>query len=117
MGIDESVYEIITQDLYFIASRIKEIDPSYFIVRNRKSGSYEVHSCAQKGGSYALTLPFDQLDARTLDYVRRTSSQRRDKLFAELEAHNAQAMKTMKDESVKTAQRHAEAALKEAKCS
>lgn len=62
----------VTDDLYFIASRLKEIDPSYFVVYNIKRGRYEVHSDGQKGGTLCFVVPYNVLDARTLKYAERT---------------------------------------------
>ena len=63
---------VITDDLYFIASRLKEIDPSYYVVYNLRRGRYEVHSDAQKGGTLCFVVPYNKLDARTLEYAKRT---------------------------------------------
>ena len=34
----------ITDDVYFIASRLREIDDTYYVVYNATRGRYEVHS-------------------------------------------------------------------------
>lgn len=62
----------ITDDVYFIASRLRDIDDSYYVVYNATRGRYEVHSDGQRGGSLCFVVPFGQLDARTLEYARRT---------------------------------------------
>ncbi len=62
----------ITDDLYFIASRLKEIDPSYFVVYNLLRSRYEVHSKEQRGDTLCFVVPYKALDARTLEYAART---------------------------------------------
>ena len=62
----------VTDDLYFIASRLKELDASYYVVYNTARGRYEVHSDAQKGSTLCFVVPYNELDARTLAYAART---------------------------------------------
>lgn len=62
----------ITDDVYFIASRLREIDPTYYVVYDRRKRRYEVHSDGQRGSSLCFIVPFAQLDARTVDYAART---------------------------------------------
>ena len=78
----------ITNDLYEIGCRVKEIDSSYFIVRNYKFGRFELHSKEQRGGTLALVLPFDRLDARTLTLARSSRAERAATLVKEAEEHN-----------------------------
>ena len=72
-------------DLFGIAERIREIDDGYFILR--RGGRYEVHNRKDRD-SYCLTLPFEELDARTVDYVRKTRAERAQALFDEMEREN-----------------------------
>ena len=81
-------YEIITADLFDISARVKEIDSCYFVVRNYKTGKFELHAAGQKGSTLALKLPFERLDARTVDLARKTRRERMDKLLAEMEREN-----------------------------
>lgn len=52
-----------------IPQRLYEYDPSLFICFNRQTQRYEVHSLDQEGDSYCATLPYKDLDARTLRWV------------------------------------------------
>lgn len=63
----------VTHDLHGIAERIREIEPEYFIVRNRMKGTWEVHSTATYPNTYCFTVPYDSLDKRTLDRCRETN--------------------------------------------
>ncbi|MBR6788459.1 MAG: hypothetical protein IKM44_01480 [Clostridia bacterium] len=62
----------VTDDLYFIASRLKEIDPTYYVVYNLIKLRYEVHSKEQRGNTLCFVVPYGNLDARTIEYAKRT---------------------------------------------
>ncbi len=62
----------LTHDVYNISKRIKLIDRDYYVVYNTSTCKFEVHNLSQIGSSYCLTLPFNELDERTLDYVAKT---------------------------------------------
>lgn len=62
----------ITDDVFFIASRLKEVDPTYYVVYDPDRRRYEVHSDGQRGNSLCFVVPYDRLDARTIDYALRT---------------------------------------------
>jgi len=82
-------YKIIKTDVFDIASRIKEIDASYFVAFNYKTKKFEVHSNDNKrGASLCLTLPYNRLDNRTLIHARRTRAERVKELIKEIEENN-----------------------------
>jgi hypothetical protein len=85
----KGMLKLIENDLYDISSRLKEIDEDYFIVYNLKRGRYEVHQRRQPGGSYCLTVPYGELDARTVELVKRTRRQYREDALKDIERHNA----------------------------
>lgn len=76
----------ITGDLFDVTNRIKEIDHRYFLVRNERKGCYEVHHRGQYQTTRALTVPYDALDARTVELVRMTRMERLDQLLSGKEA-------------------------------
>lgn len=80
--------ELISHDLYGIAERLREIEDGYFVLRNRISGKTEVHSAYNKGPTYCFTVPFDELDARTLEYCKKTRASNTDRILKEIEEHN-----------------------------
>lgn len=82
---------LIESDALDIVQRLKEIDESYFLLLNRETGRYEIHSSAQQGDSFCLSLPFDALDARTLAYARRYRRERAEEIFKEIDRENEQA--------------------------
>lgn len=62
----------ITHDVYNIANRIRDIDSGYYIVYDTSKGHFEVHNANQRDTTYCVTLPFDTLDERVLNYVNKT---------------------------------------------
>ena len=78
----------IENDLFGIADALRAVDGGYFIQLDKLRGRFEVHNIRQYGDTYCLTLPFERLDRRAVEYVRRTRSERGEKLLAELERVN-----------------------------
>lgn len=78
----------IKHDVYNISKRIKEIDRYYKLVYNTKSCKFEVHSSNQIGGSYCLSLPYPQLDERTLTYTLSTRSENILQILAQIDNEN-----------------------------
>lgn len=79
---------VIKNDVYNISKRIKDIDNGYFIVYNTSKNAYEVHCSNQLDTSYCLTVPYKNLDMRTLDYVYQTKSENIDKILDKIESEN-----------------------------
>lgn len=80
--------KVIQSDTYYICERLKEIDSSYFIVFNFEKNKFEIHSSEQKGDSYCLTIPYDVLDERTINLVKKTRAINVDKLIEEMDKEN-----------------------------
>lgn len=83
----------IENDLFFLAERLKEIDPDYFVALNTKTKKFEVHNSSQPVNSFCLLVPKNKLDARLVEYVRKTRSQRQKKLLEEIERANNKLQK------------------------
>ena len=81
-------YLEIKNDVYFICQRLRDIDDSYFLLYNLDRQAYEVHSSAQGRDSFCFTVPYEQLDARTIEFALKTSAHRRDELIKEIEKNN-----------------------------
>ena len=92
-------YLEINDDVYFICQRIKEIDKSYHILYNLSRHCYEVHSFEQKD-SYCFSVPFGQLDERTLQFAYRTRRENQDKIIREIEKSNENLYKKQLKEQV-----------------
>lgn len=86
--LNEEYYVVIEDTVYDIPRRLREIDPGYFLVLNRQRDKFEVHHIENRGGTYCLTVPYDELDDRLLEYVRKTRSENAKKLFEEMEKNN-----------------------------
>lgn len=82
--------EIITDSVFEIPQRVKEYDPSFFIVRNHKTHKFEVHSTDNMFDSYCFTVNFDELDQRTLDIVMKNDTNKKGarELEREIDEHN-----------------------------
>ena len=78
----------IRHDVYEISKRIKDIDRYYFIVYDTSKSCFEIHNSYQIDSTYCLTLPFEFLDERTLQYVRETSSANIEKILQKIEDEN-----------------------------
>ncbi len=80
---------VIGWDLYDIAKRLKEIDPSYFVYYRYETKKYEVHSSSQRGNSLCFVVPYKTLDGRVLSYALRSRRERAEEFLKEIEKENA----------------------------
>ena len=78
----------IESDVYNISKRVKDIDIDYYVVFNTITSKFEVHNSNQFGGSYCLTLPFKELDERTLNYINITKSENIEEILCKIEKEN-----------------------------
>ena len=83
----------IDHDLFGISDRIKDIEDEYFILFDMDRGKYEVHSKANPKDTYCFTVPYKELDARVLEYCRKTHIANNKELMKDL---NKQAELHMK---------------------
>ena len=86
----------ISRDVYNISNRIKNIDRNYFIMFNTSNEKFEVHSSIQQGNTYCLTVPYDFLDERTLQYVRKTQIANLFEILDQIENDNQRKESTEK---------------------
>ena len=75
----------IEKDLFSICDRLKEIDERYEVFRNKISHRFEVYV----GKALQFVVPFQRLDARTLDFARKTRIERREQIVKEIDERNA----------------------------
>ena len=99
--------KLIENDLFDIASRLRSVNDSYILYYNTEKERYEVHDrvrhCLQ------FVVPFDELDARTVEYARYSRVENAHKIFAEVEYHN----KKLEKEQVSTAIERAAVAIED----
>ena len=79
---------MITNDVFDIAQRIKEIDQDYFVVYDKKLCRFEVHNKRQKPDTLSLVLPYDTLDCRAIDKVLSTRTEYVAKQLAMIDEYN-----------------------------
>ena len=79
---------IMEHDVFNISQRVKEIDEGYYVVLNTSKQKFEIHNSKQIGSSYCLTLPYSQLDERTLTYVYQTMSKNVEQILEKIENEN-----------------------------
>lgn len=87
----------IKNDIFDICRRLKNIDSSYFILYDKIRGKYELHSTEQYHNSYVLTIPYDRLDCRTIDFVYMTRRENSKRLIFEMEENNKKLEKREMD--------------------
>lgn len=78
----------ITNDLFDIAARLRSVDVNFRVYFDKVSGRYQVHNVAQKGNTLAFVVPFNGLDARTVNYARYTSVSNAKALLEKIEKDN-----------------------------
>lgn len=94
----------ITNDLFDIAARLRSVDGNYRVFYDTVGKKYQVHNVAQRGSTLAFIVPFDALDARTVEYARYTGVNNAETLFAQTEKDNErlekQKIKELSDKSL-----------------
>lgn len=77
----------IESDVFDICERIKKIDENYFVLFNLNSNKFEIHNSKLKN-SYCLTIPYGQLDSRTIELLHSTDIRNYDKIIKNLDTEN-----------------------------
>lgn len=63
--------KVIESNVFDIPQRLKDYDKNLFIVYNLKKDRFEIHSLENPFDSYCISIPYKELDERTLTLVRR----------------------------------------------
>lgn len=94
--------EIIKDSVYEIPQRLKEYDKSFFVVFNKLSGKFEIHSTDNLFDTYCFTVPYDILDQRTIDIVMKNDTNKKGAkdFIRELEEHDYK-MEKKKDKELR----------------
>ncbi len=83
--------------VYDIPRRLREYDPSLFVVRNHRRRRFEVHSVDNKGSTFCCDVPYDQLDSRVEEAVKRGNIRvRGPQIFQEIDEYNERLERSMK---------------------
>ncbi len=78
----------IITNVYDIPQRLRELDPGYFVLRNHEAKTFEIHHKDQPHNTYCLTVPYEELDERTLQLVRKTRISNIEKILLKMEETN-----------------------------
>ena len=88
---------LILTDVHNIAGRLREVDPSFFVVWNSRRQKYEVHSSSHQGNTYGYDVANNRLDARVIEQARKSNLRTRgDEIFADIDAANARLEEQIK---------------------
>lgn len=88
---------LIDKDIYNICSRIKKFDKNYILIYDTDINKYKVYSSQINGVSetvcnkklsYVCTLPFDELDTRTIKYLYDTRIENIEMIIKRLDEDN-----------------------------
>lgn len=94
---------LITNDLFDIAWRLTALNPNYKLYYNTQKRRYEVHNGKRETNTLEFVLPFDELDARAVEYARYSRVENAAAIFEEVERHNKQLDKHNLDAAVERA--------------
>ena len=85
----------IEHGLHGIPKRLEEIDPSLFVCFNKITQRYEVHSLANHGTTFCFSVPYSELDARTIEVFRRSNLKTRSvkEIIQEMDQENEEREK------------------------
>lgn len=97
----------IENDVFDIAKRLREVDPTYKVRFNGKTHKFELFG--GRNVQYILTFPYDKLDERAVVHARKTRVERINKLIAEIEEEN----RRLEISAMGDAKRQAEEQLRE----
>lgn len=84
---------LLDNDPFYISSRIKEVDENYFIVFSKKKNCFELHNSGQLFSTFALTIPYPELDERTIFLARKSRKENADRLIREMDENNSRLEK------------------------
>ena len=85
-------------NIYDIPKRLEEIDSDLFVCLNKITQRFEVHSLVNRGTTYCFSVPYDELDVRTIEVFRRSNLKTRSikEIIRELDQENEERGKRNK---------------------
>jgi hypothetical protein len=76
-------------DVHGIAKRLREVDEAYTVFWNNAVARFEVHTGADPSArTLAFIVPYEELDARAVEYAWRTRRENFDEIEREIELNN-----------------------------
>jgi hypothetical protein len=94
-------------NVYCIPERLKEIDPDFYVVFNTETQKFELHRENHTWDTLELNIPYDELDARTIELVKKNKIENAKKIFAEIDKHNEMLQKKRWEEAIDEANQKA----------
>lgn len=85
---DRRKYDLIENSPTDIPQRLQEISPSYYVLFNKHTQKFEIHSSDFAHYTYCLTIPYPELDSRAIDLLCKQLRQNQEALAREIEEHN-----------------------------
>ncbi len=82
------------ENLYDIPRRLREVDPTLFVVRNTERGRFEVHCLEHRPDTIAWPVPWPSLDGRTVQKARENRVELQGDLLERIDRHNAEVEET-----------------------
>lgn len=82
--------KLIETNVVKIPERLEQYDSNLFLVFNAKKQQYEVHSLANRGSTYCITVPYEDLDYRTIELFAKGNIRTRGikAIIREMDMHN-----------------------------
>ncbi len=98
--------------MFDVASRLKSINPNYKVYHNAQTDKFEVHDVSKPyGNTLAFVVPYEELDARTVDFALFTRVENAEKLFRDVEEHNSRIQRNAVYNATQNLLRQMEGAL------
>ena len=88
---------LVKSDVFNICGRVKKFDSSYRVVYDNVANAYQIYSTNLNGGieligwtplSYVCTLPYGQLDERTINHLYCTRVENLEDIISQIDADN-----------------------------
>lgn len=98
----------IKNDVFNIFKRLKQINNDFYLIFDTNKNNYQVY----EKSNLIFTLPYKNLDERSLKYVLKMLKISNEEILKEIENHNAQKSKEIEDKIISSALESAEKVLK-----
>ena len=87
---DKPYLSLVETSVCKIPEALEQYDPAMFICFNNIAQKYTVHSLVNKGDTHCLSIPWEELDQRTLELVAQRDQNRRPlkEIIREIDEYN-----------------------------
>lgn len=91
-------------DVFNVSGRLRELNKNYYLMYDVVTNRYEVHNDEYKPATLAFSIPYDRLDARTVEYVAVQMGKRPYEVLEEIERNNERIEREYKERQLDVAQ-------------